>query len=129
MHEESRFRDMPFLESKIANLLKNPNCFCSLAKAGDVYIGFIWGLVQDAWFSDSKTGFDLGLYILPEYRGRSMAPVRLIKAFEDFCQSKGCFEITLSSSADIQEQKAFRLYEKLGYNKCGFVTFKTFKEG
>ena len=125
MHQESRFRDMPFSEAKIASLLQNPNCFTSFAKAGDVYIGFIWGLVQDIWFSDCKTGFDLGLYLLPEYRGKSMAPVRLVRAFEDFCKSKGCFEITFSSSASIDEEKAFRLYEKLGYSKCGFITYKS----
>ena len=124
MHEESRYRNMPFSEAKIATLLQNPNCFGSFAKAGDVYIGFIWGLVQDVWFSDCKTGSDLGLYILPEYRGKSMAPIRLIRAFEDFCKSRGCVEIRLSSSASIDEEKASRLYKMLEYKQCGFITYK-----
>ena len=115
---------MPFLEAKIAILLQNPNCFCSLAKSGDVYIGFIWGMVQEMWFSDCKTGSDLGLYILPEYRGKSMAPIRLIRAFEDFCKSRGCVEIRLSSSASIDEEKASRLYRMMQYNRCGFITYK-----
>ena len=124
MHEESRYRNMPFSEAKIATLLQNPNCFGSFAKAGDVYIGFIWGLVQDVWFSDCKTGFDLGLYILPEYRGKSMAPVRLIKSFEEFCRSKNCYEISLSSSVKVNDLTVSRLYEKLGYHECGFITYK-----
>jgi GNAT superfamily N-acetyltransferase len=124
MHEESRYRNMPFSEAKIATLLQNPNCFGSFAKAGDVYIGFIWGLVQDVWFSDCRTGSDFGLYILPEYRGKSMAPIRLIRAFEDFCKSRGCVEIRLSSSASIDEEKASRLYKMLEYKQCGFITYK-----
>ena len=123
-HQESRYRDIPFSEEKISKLLDNPNCFCSLAKSGEDYIGFIFGLVQQSWFSDSKTGFDLGLFIVPEQRGKSMAPIRLIKAFEDYCRNQGCTEITLSSSASIYEKKALRLYEKLGYSKCGFITYK-----
>ena len=115
---------MPFLEAKIANLLQNPNCFGSFAKSGDIYIGFIWGMVQEMWFSDCKTGSDLGLYILPEYRGKSMAPIRLIRAFEDFCKSRGCVEIRLSSSASIDEEKASRLYMMMQYNHCGFITYK-----
>ena len=124
MHKESRYREMEFSEEKIARLLYSENCFCSLAKSGDTYIGFIWGLVQEAWFSDCKTGFDLGLYILPEYRGKGMAPIRLIKSFEEFCRSKNCYEISLSSSVKVNDLTVSRLYEKLGYHECGFITYK-----
>lgn len=123
-HEESRYRDIPFSEEKIARLLSSPNLFCALAKSENSFIGGIFGLVQQSWFSEYKAGFDLGLYILPKYRGKSMAPIRLIKAFEDYCHAQGCSEITLSSSAKINENNALRLYEKLGYEKCGFITYK-----
>jgi hypothetical protein len=53
-----------------------------------------------------------------------MAPIRLIRAFEDFCKSKGCVEIRLSSSASIDEEKASRLYKMLEYKQCGFITYK-----
>lgn len=123
-HEESRYRDMPFSADKITRLLENPNSFCALAKSGERYIGAIFGMVQPSWFSEKNVGFDLGLYIVPAYRGKSLAPVRLIKKFEEFCHSKNCIEIALSSSANIHEDRALRLYEKLGYTRCGFISFK-----
>lgn len=123
-HEESRYRDIPFSEEKIARLLSGPNFFCALAKSKNIFIGGIFGFVQQPWFSEEKVGFDLGLYILPEYRGKSMAPIRLIKAFEDYCHAQGCSEVTLSSSAGVRENNALRLYEKIGYEKCGFISYK-----
>lgn len=123
-HQESRYKDMPFSASKITRLLENPNGFCALAQLGDRYIGGIFGMVQPSWFSEKNIGFDLGLYIDPEYRGKSLAPVRLIKKFEEFCHTKNCIEIVLSSSSNIHEDRALRLYEKLGYTRCGFITYK-----
>lgn len=126
MHQESRYKNMRFSETKITKLLTNPNCFCALAKSGGNHIGFILGLIQESWFCEEKIGFDLGLYVLPEYRGKSLAALRLIQSFERHCKSKGCSQISLSSSASIFEEKALRLYEKLGYIKCGFATYKNF---
>lgn len=124
-HVESRFRDVPYAQDKVIKLLSNPNVFCALYKVGDNYMGAMLGLVQEHWFTHSHVGFDLGLYILPAYRGRTSAPVRLVRAFEAFCESKGCFEISLSSSAQIHEQRALRLYESLGYTHSGFMSHKT----
>ena len=126
MHQESRYKNMGFSETKITQLLTNQNCFCALAKSGENYIGFIFGLIQESWFCEEKIGFDLGLYVLPEYRGKGLAALRLIQSFERHCKSKGCSQISLSSSASIYEEKALRLYEKLGYIKCGFTTYKNF---
>jgi GNAT superfamily N-acetyltransferase len=125
-HVESRFREMPYSEDKITQLLNNPNVFCVLAKISNRYIGGMIGMVQEHWFSEARIGFNLGLYILPEYRGKSSAPIRLLKAFEGFCHSKNCFEIVLGSNSGIHEQRALRLYENLGYEKSGFVSHKRF---
>lgn len=124
-HVESRFRDVPFAQDKVTKLLSNPNAFCALYKVADNYVGGMLGLVQEHWFTRSLVGFDLGLYILPAYRAKTSAPVRLVRAFEAFCESKGCFEIGLSSSAQIHEKRALRLYESMGYKPSGFVSHKT----
>jgi ribosomal protein S18 acetylase RimI-like enzyme len=124
-HLESRFKDVPYAQDKVTKLLSNPNAFCALYKVGDNHVGGMLGLVQEHWFTHAKVGFDLGLYILPSYRGRTSAPVRLVRAFEAFCESKGCFEISLSSSAQIHEQRALRLYESMGYKRSGFMSHKS----
>lgn len=124
MHMESRYRDLPFLGSRIELLLKNPNTFCALVQTDHQFIGGFLGMVQDSWFLNAKIGFDLALYILPEHRGITLAPLRLIRLFENFCIQKGCSQISLSSSASIEDRKALRLYEKLGYINCGFTTYK-----
>jgi GNAT superfamily N-acetyltransferase len=123
-HLESRYRDMPFEQEKVTRLLKHPNVFCAIAITSNHYVGGILGIVQEHWFSDVRVGVDLGLYVLPEYRGKSAAPIRLVKAFEAFCHSKDCFEIMLASSSTIHEDRALRLYQHLGYVRCGFISHK-----
>jgi ribosomal protein S18 acetylase RimI-like enzyme len=133
IHAESRFRDYDYSESRILRLLESPSVFLAFAfkesmqektPPGPTPIGFFIGAVQQIWFSETKYGFDLGVYILPEYRGGATV-VRLVKAFEKFCKEQGCAEITLSSSADISTDLARRLYARLGYQECGFISQKS----
>src|ERR1700722_12618400 len=123
IHAESRFRDYDYSENRILRLLENPSVFCAIAMQEKAPVGFFMGIVQQMWFSETKYGFDLGVYILPEYRGGATV-VRLIRAFEKFCKEQGCAEITLSSSADISTELARRLYARLGYQDCGFISRK-----
>ena len=123
IHEESRYKNFDYSEKKILRLLENPAVFCAFSIVDHKPIGFFLGIVQQVWFSETKYGFDLGLYILPEHRGGTHA-VRLIRAFEQFCKEQGCAEITLSSSAEISTALAEKLYKKLGYHNCGFISRK-----
>lgn len=125
MHEESRFKHLEFSEEKILNILAHPNSYCAYSKIGDDITGFFIGFIQEFWFSKANVGIDLALYILPEYRGTTFCAFRLIKDFERFCTEKNCMEINLSSSAQISEDSALRLYSRLGYNRCGFITYKS----
>jgi ribosomal protein S18 acetylase RimI-like enzyme len=124
MHKESRYSHYDFSEEKILNLLNHPNTYCVFSKTNDVITGFFIGFIQELWFSKTKVGIDLALYILPEFRARTLCAIRLIKDFEKHCSEKGCKEINLSSSAEISENSALNLYNKMGYDKCGFITFK-----
>lgn len=123
MHQESRYKNYDYSDKKILQLLQNPNVFCACSMVNDTVVGFFIGIVQPLWFSEQKIGFDLALYILPEHRGGTYA-IRLIKAFEAFCIEQGCVEINLSSSADISTELAQRLYAKLNYQPCGFISRK-----
>lgn len=123
IHAESRFRNYNFSEARILKLLDNPNVFCAFSFKEDQAVGFLMGIIQPIWFSEDKAGFDLSLYIVPECRGGTYA-VRLIKEFELFCKQNGCVEVNLNSSAEISTETALRLYKKLGYKECGFITRK-----
>jgi len=125
MHAESRFHSLEFSDQKILRLLEMPNVFGAFSISQDAITGFFLGVVQQMWFSDAKFGFDLALYIKPEYRKhRTLDAVRLIHAFERFCAEQGCIEVNLGSTAEISTETAKHLYARLGYSECGFVTKK-----
>jgi GNAT superfamily N-acetyltransferase len=125
MHLESRFRHLDFSDNRVLALLEQPNVFGAFSVYNDYVTGFFLGVVQPMWFSEKKLGFDLALYIKPEYRKRrTRDAIGLIKAFEEFCVAHGCTEMNLGSTAEISTQSAKRLYAKLGYTECGFVSRK-----
>lgn len=125
MHMESRFRELEFSENKVLQLLERPNVFGAFSLTGNCITGFFLGVVQPMWFSEARFGFDLALYMRPEYRQRRTPDaVRLIREFEKFCAEQGCSEINLGSTAEISTESAKRLYAKLGYKECGFISRK-----
>ncbi len=125
MHLESRFSPYPFSEARISQILERPNVFGAFSVNDECITGFFLGVVQPMWFSETRYGFDLALYMKPEFRRhRTLDAVRLIKEFEKFCKEQGCSEINLGSTAEISTDSARRLYARLGYSECGFVSRK-----
>lgn len=122
MHQESRFKNWPLDKSKFDQLLKHPSCCCLLA-VNQEPIGFFIGMVHEQWFGRSLIGTELVLYIRPEFRG-GISAVRLIKRFEEFCASRGCVDINVGSSAEINTELAQKFYGRLGYKQCGFISHK-----
>jgi len=123
MHEESRFSIYNISQDKLINLTKNPNCFVALSYKDKTPVGAFVGVVTEMWFSSDKAGYDLFVYVKPKNRG-GMTAVRLIKKFEDFCKANNAKTINLGSSAEIATESAKRLYKKLGYKECGFLSHK-----
>lgn len=124
MHAESRYRAFDWSPAKVLKLIALPTTFCALSLRDQQPAGFIIGVVQPFWFSaKTKQAFDLAVYVMPGHRG-GMAAARLIKAFEAFAHEHKCAEINLSSSAEISNDLALRLYERLGYESYGFLTKK-----
>ena len=66
MHEESRYKDLIFSDEKVLGLLEHPNTYCAYSKVNGVITGFFIGFIQELWFSRTKIGLDLALYILPK---------------------------------------------------------------
>jgi L-amino acid N-acyltransferase YncA len=120
MHEESTFAPMDYdverVKQTIGDLMhKSQFVVVAEDKNGEV-IGGMAGMVTQSWFGSDMVANDLSLFIHPNHRGGMLA-VRLIKAFVQWARLAGAKQIrpgVISGNAT-----AVRLYEKLGFAKCG----------
>jgi ribosomal protein S18 acetylase RimI-like enzyme len=78
--------------------------------------GFMFGMANQTWFDPELNAYELLLYILPEYRGTSLAP-RLIKQFEQDAMRLNCIHVRAGVSTHVNEERILRLYERLGYTR------------
>lgn len=128
MHAESnRYRPFAIKISKVEDLLlqlvDHPSGCVLVARDGDEIVGMFWGLISEFFFSNVRVSQDLLLYVLPSYRNGTTA-VRLIKYYEQWAIESGAGEIQLAVSADIDNARAIRLYQGLGYEGVGLVMKK-----
>ena len=66
---------------------------------------------------------DLGLWVLPKKRG-TWAAKKLLDTFEYWAKKRGCKEIMLSITSNINQDRTSQFYEKLGYTNLGAVCRK-----
>jgi GNAT superfamily N-acetyltransferase len=78
--------------------------------------GFMFGIANRTWFDSELNAYELLLYILPDYRGTSLAP-RLIKQFEIAARALGCIHVRAGTSTQLNTERTLRLYERLGYTR------------
>ena len=122
MHQESvKFSQMSLNADKLIDIAENH--YCGLYFKDNKPVGFLIGYACPAFFSDDMCGYELALFISPEYRG-GMGAVRLIKHFENWCKDKGCVEVNAGSSVQVATDTVKKLYNKLGYTERGFVAYK-----
>jgi GNAT superfamily N-acetyltransferase len=81
-------------------------------------VGGMLGCRGNFTFSKQYMAIEVGLYILPEYRGSSAA-VRLIKTFETWARDRGCVMIQSGVTIGINNDLAAGIYRKLGYRDAG----------
>jgi GNAT superfamily N-acetyltransferase len=125
MHKESAYAAFDFDFNKVANNFKfwvsSPDYFVAVAKDEDGnLIGGYCGYVTEYFFGKDLIACDLGLFIDPDRRG-GMTAVRLIKAFEDWAQSKGAKEVCPGTTTMVAPERTSRLYERLGYKVVGSI--------
>lgn len=117
MHEESVYRHLPFDDQKVAELVRA--CSMQDSWAGFVAVengrlyGFFAGHITEYFFSRERMAKDIGLYVVPEKRGR-MTAVRLIKIFIRWAAEKGVTEVALGVSALEDNSRTYALYQRLG---------------
>lgn len=128
MHAESpRFHHLAFDAEKTAamlgNLIENPQAVALVDEKEGQIVGMMGGFVMEHLFGHDKVAADIGLYVVPQYRGTSTAP-RLLRAFEDWAKENGARDIVLGISTEVTAEATRGLYMKLGYEQSGYLMRK-----
>jgi GNAT superfamily N-acetyltransferase len=127
MVTEAEFSYARLEKHKILQLYKNPNAIAFLAIDDDKIVGFMAAMVHEYFFSNRKRVSDLGLYVLPEYRG-SRAALKLVKSLETWAKQTGADDLHLGQTTAVDIDKTRQFYERLGYKTVGFNTIKHLKD-
>ena len=128
IHKESHYNFLPYEEMKIQELimvtLKNPQSnVCFVAEYDGKIIGALCGFIAAYIMNYELFAQDLGLWILPKKRG-TWAAKKLLDTFEYWAKQKGCKEIMLSITSNINSDRTAQFYEKLGYTNLGAICRK-----
>lgn len=126
LHGESRYKDTKYNVQTIWNLLNMISQYPERYQISyyknkeNKIIGFFIGQVTLEYFTGNIIASDLGMYVLPEYRG-SRIFLRLLQSFEDWAKSTGAKKIILYHSTGINPEKSKNLFPKLGYENYGYI--------
>ena len=136
MHQESpRYARASFSEEKVRNLAvailsgAMPGCAAFIAEDDGDVIGMFVGMVTEQWFSTDKSATDLVFYVKPEFRGRSLAPWRLVHLFEKWAVAQGVRSISCGSSTGVNAARTADLYRRLGYQEYAIGLVKHVEPG
>lgn len=120
MHDESTFAPMDYdvnrVKETISDLMDKSQFVVVAEDTNGEVIGGMAGMVTQSWFGNDMVANDLALFVHPDHRGGLLA-VKLIKTFVHWAKLAGAKQIrpgVISGNAT-----AVRLYEKLGFAKCG----------
>ena len=127
MHEESNFRTLDFIDSKLIEIgkrcINTPNDYLGILNENNGEInGMFIGYITPFFFSDQKIATDFVLFINPEHRGGTLA-IRFILEYEKWAKENNAKQIKLGIYTGVNEYRTSELYKHLGYKHSG-VTFK-----
>ena len=124
MHQESRYRVLPYDEEKVRGLLSRmieheDGLLLVAEKSGEIVGGFA-GLIAEHWFSTSRIATDFALFIHPDHRG-GLTAARLLKAFVAWAKEHGAALITAGITTGVHTDATTRLYQSLGFEPVGIA--------
>lgn len=126
MVTESSYRDIPFHEAKMRStfnyILYNPTqAFCFVAcDDNNKVVGGILGYISEYIFSFEKVVSDYVLFLHPSVRG-TLCAARLVKEYTRWATEHGAMKAVLGITSEVEEERTGRLYEALGYRRCGAI--------
>lgn len=116
---ETSFKDLTINPDKAIDYLEefidNNQYMAAVEKDGKLIGGMI-GTIESPWYSDDLIGYDLGLFILPEYR-HGLIATKLILYFIEWCKKNNVKQIRPGISTGIFQVS--RLYQNLGFEVTG----------
>ncbi|MCC6196793.1 MAG: GNAT family N-acetyltransferase [Burkholderiales bacterium] len=80
-------------------------------------VGFMAAMCQEHWCSEDLVIAELALYVEPARRGSSAA-ARLLQSFKVWAVRRGARMILAGCSTGIGDERAARLYEKVGFRRA-----------
>lgn len=92
--------------------------FCAVAEEAGKLIGFMIALAAPMIFSTDKAAYEMGLYVIPRYRG-TRAAWKLYTNFESWARSVSCRFSISGVSTGVDTAIRSRFYERLGYSHAG----------
>jgi GNAT superfamily N-acetyltransferase len=131
MHEESKYRQIPFDEYATTQFLTTGINHLSVEgfvaeHHEDGLIGFICLESSPYVFANARTAIDIAVYIVPEYRA-SGAIALLVDKAEQWCKSHFIHSLVFGVTAPENVTRIDRVYKKLGYKSWGTLVRKEFR--
>jgi hypothetical protein len=128
MHSESGYRTRPYIPAKLRSygiqFLHNPSAgVLILAEDNFKVCGMMAGWALRSFFNEDICVRDMILYMLPEKRKGTTA-LRMVRQFEDWAKCVGAREINVGITANIDDAKATKFYNTMGYRQRGLSLFK-----
>lgn len=124
MHQESRYRTLPYNGRKFAALLRrlidSPEGMVAVAEKDSQIIGAIAAVVTEHYFADALISYELGLYVEKAHRG-TLAGYRLAKEYINWATAKDVDQIDMGITTGIDEERTGRMYERLGLQHVGII--------
>jgi len=123
MHEESPYWSaFKYSEERTAATLKRvidcemPGIAVVYERAGKIVGGLI-AVAVTHWACDMNQACDLGLFVVPEHRGRCVS-VALVREYIRWCKEVGA-ECTIGISTGVDEARTEKLFELCGGTRGG----------
>ena len=124
--EESGYYNVPYDDDKVMMLGarclmdEDRTTFVRFYEEDGEPIAMFVGAIRDYYFSGATFAEDLMMYVHPEHRG-SIKAARLIKEFIKWAESRQVNDIELKLSAQITNETAGKLFERLGFERVGHI--------
>lgn len=113
------FADEVWVTNSLLNIIQSEKGIANGYYNDDgALVGFIMGGVERPWYSPEPEAYEMLLAVFPEYRGSSVA-YRLIKSFMRTSKELGAVKVSVGTSLGIADDRALRLYERLGFTQTG----------
>ncbi|MEX2649059.1 MAG: GNAT family N-acetyltransferase [Alphaproteobacteria bacterium] len=127
-HAESRYKALPYdrgaLRARLEDAVVRPmDHFVAVADEAGALVGVLAGLLTAFPFAPVPIAIDACFYVRPDRRGVPAAR-HLLAMFESWARERGAACVLLGVTSGVADERAIRLYQRLGYQLTGAILGK-----